>query len=61
MNRIYCAVGKIIEVTQDIEEIVGEICKNSEIITALISLFGDFVPKLATKGKCRKYIKTIDK
>ena len=32
MNRIYCAVGKIIEVTQDIEEIVGEICKNSEII-----------------------------
>lgn len=32
MNRIYCAVGKIIEITQDIEEIVGEICKNSEII-----------------------------
>lgn len=32
MNRIYCAIGKIIEVTQDIEEMVGEICKNSEII-----------------------------
>ena len=32
MNRIYCAVGKIMELTQDLEEIVGEICKNSEII-----------------------------
>lgn len=32
MNRIYCAIGKIVEVTQDIEELVGEICKNSEII-----------------------------
>lgn len=32
MNRIYCAIGKIIEVTQDIEEMVGEVCKNSEII-----------------------------
>ncbi len=32
MNRIYCAIGKIIELAQDIEEMVGEICKNSEII-----------------------------
>ena len=32
MNRIYCAVGKIMEITQDLEEMVGEICKNSEII-----------------------------
>ena len=32
MNRIYCAVGKIMELTQDLEESVGEICKNSEII-----------------------------
>ena len=32
MNRIYCAIGKIMEITQDIEELVGYICKNSEII-----------------------------
>jgi len=32
MNRIYCAIGKIIEITQDIEEMVGDICRNSEII-----------------------------
>ena len=32
MNRIYCAIGKIMEVTQDLEEFVAEICKNSEII-----------------------------
>lgn len=32
MNRIYCAIGKIIEITQDIEEMVGVICRNSEII-----------------------------
>lgn len=32
MNRIYCAVGKIFEVTQKIEELLGEICEQSEII-----------------------------
>ena len=32
MNRIYCVVGKIMEVCQDIEELLGDICKNSEII-----------------------------
>ena len=32
MNRIYCAVGKIFEVTQQIEELLGEICEQSEII-----------------------------
>lgn len=32
MNRIYCAIGKIMEITQDIEEAIGYICKNSEII-----------------------------
>lgn len=32
MNRIYCAIGKIVEVTQNIELDIGEICYNSEII-----------------------------
>lgn len=32
MNRIYCAVGKIVEVTQNIELDIGEICELSEII-----------------------------
>ncbi|MBQ8452081.1 MAG: hypothetical protein IJ538_04880 [Clostridia bacterium] len=32
MNRIYCALGKIVEVTQIIEKTVGELCENSEII-----------------------------
>lgn len=32
MNRIYCVIGKIMEVCQDIEELLGDICKNSEII-----------------------------
>ena len=27
MNRIYCAIGKIMEITQDIEEAIGYICK----------------------------------
>ncbi len=31
MNRIYCAVGKIVEVTQNIELALGEICELSEI------------------------------
>ena len=32
MNRIYCAVGKIVEVTQNIELDIGEICEISEIV-----------------------------
>ncbi len=32
MNRIYCAIGKIVEVTQNIELDIGEICELSEII-----------------------------
>lgn len=32
MNRIYCAIGKIVEVTQHIELDIGEICEISEII-----------------------------
>lgn len=32
MNRIYCAIGKISEVTQFIEMILIDICENSEII-----------------------------
>lgn len=32
MNRIYCAIGKIVEVTQNIELEIGEICEKSEII-----------------------------
>ena len=31
MNRIYCAIGKIVEVTQNIEVDIGEICELSEI------------------------------
>ena len=32
MNRIYCAVGKIVELTQNIENELGALCENSEII-----------------------------
>lgn len=32
MNRIYCAIGKIVEVTQNIELCIGDICETSEII-----------------------------
>ena len=32
MNRIYCAIGKIVELTQTIELELGEILENSEII-----------------------------
>ncbi|MBR3885787.1 MAG: hypothetical protein IKJ33_04935 [Clostridia bacterium] len=32
MNRIYCAIGKIVELTQTIELELGDILKNSEII-----------------------------
>lgn len=32
MNRIYCAIGKIFELTQNIENDLGELCENSEII-----------------------------
>ena len=32
MNRIYCAIGKIVEVTQEIEVALGEVCEKSEII-----------------------------
>lgn len=32
MNRIYCAIGKIVEVTQNIELDIGEIVEQSEII-----------------------------
>ena len=32
MNRIYCALGKISEVTQHIEVRLGEICEISEIV-----------------------------
>lgn len=32
MNRIYCAIGKIVEITQIIEFKLGELCENSEII-----------------------------
>lgn len=32
MNRIYCAIGKITEVTQNIELSIGDICEKSEII-----------------------------
>lgn len=32
MNRIYCAIGKIAEITQMIELDLGEICEKSEII-----------------------------
>lgn len=32
MNRIYCAIGKIIEVTQSIELDIGEICEITEIV-----------------------------
>lgn len=32
MNRIYCAIGKIVEITQNIEIKLGEILENSEII-----------------------------
>ena len=32
MNRIYCAIGKIVELTQTIELELGEVCEKSEII-----------------------------
>lgn len=32
MNRIYCAVGKIIEVTQHLEMMTLDICEQSEVI-----------------------------
>ncbi len=32
MNRIYCAIGKITEVTQLIEVCLGDICEASEIV-----------------------------
>ena len=32
MNRIYCAIGKIVELTQAIELDLGNVCENSEII-----------------------------
>ncbi len=32
MNRIYCAIGKIVELTQKIELELGNLCENSEII-----------------------------
>ena len=32
MNRIYCAIGKIVELTQTIELELGDLCQNSEII-----------------------------
>ena len=32
MNRIYCAIGKIVEVTQNIELDIGDIVEQSEII-----------------------------
>lgn len=32
MNRIYCAIGKIVELTQKIEYELGDLCENSEII-----------------------------
>ena len=32
MNRIYCAIGKISELTQNIEISLGDICEKSEII-----------------------------
>lgn len=32
MNRIYCAIGKIVELTQNIENELGVLCENSEII-----------------------------
>ena len=32
MNRIYCAIGKIVELTQTIELELGDLCENSEII-----------------------------
>lgn len=32
MNRIYCAIGKIVELTQKIELELGDLCENSEII-----------------------------
>ncbi len=32
MNRIYCAIGKIMEITQNIESDVSDICEISEII-----------------------------
>ena len=32
MNRIYCAIGKIVELTQSIELDLGNVCENSEII-----------------------------
>ena len=32
MNRIYCAIGKIFELTQNIENDLGILCENSEII-----------------------------
>lgn len=32
MNRIYCAIGKIMEVTQKIEMDINDICEQSEII-----------------------------
>lgn len=32
MNRIYCAIGKIVELTQTIEMELGDLCQNSEII-----------------------------
>lgn len=32
MNRIYCAIGKIVELTQTIELELGDVLENSEII-----------------------------
>lgn len=32
MNRIYCAIGKIVELTQTIELELGDILENSEVI-----------------------------
>ncbi len=32
MNRIYCAIGKIVELTQSIELELGDLCENSEVI-----------------------------
>ena len=39
MNRIYCVVGKIMEVCQDIEELLGDICKNSENKNKKVKIF----------------------
>ena len=61
MNRIYCAIGKIVEVTQFIEVRLGDICEKSEIIKEFskITLFS--LKNLENCGICVLFFKFFNK